>query len=375
MTTRPPGDLHDPRFDDAWRRASRETPPAALDDAIRAAARREVGARPQDVSSVREATRPERWWFPLAAAATIGAIAIGLLQISTSDRIAPADERRVVSDVPEGAKPLTPASEPTHAPAATMPLAKEHAEASAPVDTLKPEREGKPAAAAPTPPPPVAAAPARAPSTGITSAAPPPPASPSAEKAQRQEPQPFPDTQKRDQAPSPNLPQQAEAVPRKAEAAAQAPGVAQSPASSGRTNLPQETESDLRSASKSRVGAAPMARSADASNGAAAGTIAAAPSDGAAAVTPPVAAPPMAAPQRAAATLSAARSDSVDARAKERAAMPVAEWIALMRRLRDEQRFDELAKELAAFRSLHADANALLPPELRDVALPAPGTR
>jgi hypothetical protein len=47
--------------------------------------------------------------------------------------------------------------------------------------------------------------------------------------------------------------------------------------------------------------------------------------------------------------------------------MPLDRWIALMRRLRDEQRLDELAKELAAFRSLHADANELLPPDLRDV--------
>jgi len=84
----------------------------------------------------------------------------------------------------------------------------------------------------------------------------------------------------------------------------------------------------------------------------------------------------MAAPQRAAAALSAERSDPVGLLAKERAAMPVADWIALMRRLRDEQRFDELAKELAAFRSLHADANTLLPPDLREAARPAAaGTR
>ena len=36
----------DPELDATWRAASREQPPAALDDAIRAAARREVGAKP-----------------------------------------------------------------------------------------------------------------------------------------------------------------------------------------------------------------------------------------------------------------------------------------------------------------------------------------
>jgi hypothetical protein len=44
----------------------------------------------------------------------------------------------------------------------------------------------------------------------------------------------------------------------------------------------------------------------------------------------------------------------------------VPDWIALIRRLRDEGRTDEAAKELAAFRNAYADPNALLPPDLRD---------
>ena len=78
----------DPRFDAAWASASNEEPPPSLDTAILAAARREVGARPRHAETpVPEATRPERWWFPLAAAATIGAVALGLLQIVDRDGV------------------------------------------------------------------------------------------------------------------------------------------------------------------------------------------------------------------------------------------------------------------------------------------------
>ena len=52
-----------------------------------------------------EATRPERWWFPLAAAATIGAIAIGLLQVVTPDRVgSPGGDAGSVSDAVPGAE-------------------------------------------------------------------------------------------------------------------------------------------------------------------------------------------------------------------------------------------------------------------------------
>jgi hypothetical protein len=67
-----------------------------------------------------------------------------------------------------------------------------------------------------------------------------------------------------------------------------------------------------------------------------------------------------------------ASSSAVDARAKMRASLPTDQWIALMRRLLVEQHYEELAKELAAFRSLHADANLLLPADLRDFRAPAP---
>jgi len=55
-----------------------------------------------------------------------------------------------------------------------------------------------------------------------------------------------------------------------------------------------------------------------------------------------------------------------DARIKDRAPLPIADWIALIRRLRDEGNRAEAAKELAAFRAAHLDHEKLLPPDLRD---------
>jgi hypothetical protein len=51
---------------------------------------------------------------------------------------------------------------------------------------------------------------------------------------------------------------------------------------------------------------------------------------------------------------------------KDRAPLPVADWIALIRRLRAEGNTAEAARELAAFRSAHADHERLLPSDLRD---------
>ena len=105
MTTHDPNDLRDPRFDAAWRAASHEEPPAAIDDAILAAALREVRAGPrsakEQAAKVPSALRPERWWAPLAAAATIGAIAIGVLQLAGPDKAGVAEsDKHVVSDMP-----------------------------------------------------------------------------------------------------------------------------------------------------------------------------------------------------------------------------------------------------------------------------------
>ena len=148
----------DPRGDNrragtAWRSLSNEEPPAALDAALRAAARREVGARVKP-AAVPEATRPERWWFPLAAAATIGAIAIGLLQVVMPERMGePGGDARSVSDVPPGAKSVEmPAAEPTVPPPA--PAARPTVPPAAPAAGVTAEADG---ASRVTPPAPSAA--------------------------------------------------------------------------------------------------------------------------------------------------------------------------------------------------------------------------
>ena len=54
------------------------------------------------------------------------------------------------------------------------------------------------------------------------------------------------------------------------------------------------------------------------------------------------------------------------ARAQQDALLPVAEWLALIRKLRAEGRIEEAARELAAFRLAHPDEARRLPDDLRD---------
>lgn len=110
----------DPALDAAWRAYSVETPPPALDAAILAAARREVKSRPRAADdTLAEAREPSRWWWGLAAAATIGAIAFGLVQMVPSP--AP-DEAMVATDLPAGSGSTTaPAAAPAERAAEAAP--------------------------------------------------------------------------------------------------------------------------------------------------------------------------------------------------------------------------------------------------------------
>lgn len=109
----PDDDLpRDPAFDEAWRALSAEEPPAAIDAALRAAARREVDAGPRiavaDRIAAPRAAKPMNWWRPLAVAATLGALAVGLVQLIAPERVgAPGRDAAVVSDMPatEAARP------------------------------------------------------------------------------------------------------------------------------------------------------------------------------------------------------------------------------------------------------------------------------
>ena len=94
----------DPALDAAWRASSTELPPAHLDAAILAAARREVKSKPKatgDDDALAEAREPSRWWWGLAAAATIGAVAFGVVQLAPP--VVPATESPVATDMPADA--------------------------------------------------------------------------------------------------------------------------------------------------------------------------------------------------------------------------------------------------------------------------------
>jgi hypothetical protein len=139
-------DLRDDVVDRAWGELMRETPSAALDDAIRAAARRAVGAKPRAEPRVAEAREPWRWWMPLAAAATIGAIAIGVLQNLPQD----ASEPTVVSDAATARRaPSLPASPAPGSPPSSETPAK--AMAAPGFDALAPKTAADAAPSTPTP--------------------------------------------------------------------------------------------------------------------------------------------------------------------------------------------------------------------------------
>lgn len=87
----------DPELSATWRAASAEQPPAVLDDAIRAAARREVGAKPGGFRAA------PRWW-PLAAAATVAAVAVSIVQMTPPEQVTPATFPATMDAPPRNAK-------------------------------------------------------------------------------------------------------------------------------------------------------------------------------------------------------------------------------------------------------------------------------
>jgi hypothetical protein len=286
-----PTGLSDSRVDAAWRAASREEPPESVDAAILAAARREVGAKPQSTGA-REALADRRRWWPFAAAATVAAIAVGVLQLTTPEQLgAPAPDKTGVTDMPAPASAPAPdkATSPQRAEEAKPDASEIGARAGNATSRADPPRRSAPAVTAPE-------------STKQESTA--------SDGAGL--PEPFP----------------ASPPQRGATAAA----------------APPSTEQVATSALAGRVTAP-------------------APSAAAAPAAESVSSRP------ALAKTAAGRADEAgagEARAKDHAPLPVADWIALIRRLRDEGKSADAAKELAAFRAAHADHEKLLPPDLRD---------
>ena len=281
---RDPTGLSDPRVDAAWRDLSREEPPASVDAAVLAAARREVGAKPQSTGA-REVPALRRHWWPLAAAATIAAIAVGVLQLTPSDRlVAPAPDKTVVTDMP------TTAARPAPEKATTAPRA----------EAVKSGRGDNDALAG-----------------GAT------PRADAPRRPARADPAPSPG--KRESAAG-----NAHGMPEPFPAAPPQPAATSAPAGS-------------------LAAPAPPSRPA-----------------AAAAQLPPEDAAARPAPLAKTAAGRATDSALDEARTKDRAPLPVADWIALIRRLRDGGKSADAAKELAAFRAAYVDHEKLLPPDLRD---------
>jgi len=102
----------DRQLDAAWRAASREEPPTALDDAVRAEARRAVGAAP--------GARPRHAWrYPAAAAATVALLAFGIAQITSRDEVEPLASRPAVA--PSAPSKSAAGGTVANAPAAAKP--------------------------------------------------------------------------------------------------------------------------------------------------------------------------------------------------------------------------------------------------------------
>jgi hypothetical protein len=328
----------DSRIDAAWRAASRDEPPAHLDDAIRAAARRAVESGPRR-------KRDKHWWYPFAAAATVAVIAVGLLQLTPPEQVTPT----IVSEVSKAAKqsaasgpvassaPATPGSsggapesssaQPDSSSQASNAFAPKGPIVVAKKETAVDERARLSGAMQneqkPQRQPGGAEKPARVPEQDSARSIV-VPASPPAEPARRSEPFPAakPETAARrdaavgGQTQSRERAEEAEpaAPPRAAAASAAAPGAA------GGALLEQkraEPQSTLAKDALQAVQAAP--------------------------------------------------------RAKTTAPRTVEDWIKLIRQLKGEGRIEEAKKEIDAFRSAYGErADSLLPADLRALTPVAP---
>jgi hypothetical protein len=155
--------MSDPRLDATWRKHSTELPPAHLDAAILAAAHREVKSKPRaagDDDALAEAREPARWWWGLAAAATIGVIAFGVVQLAPpvttpsetatvasdtppAQRVEPQAELKRMAPAPAAPAPVVPApaSKPAEPPAAKPAPAPRAFPGTAPSQLAKTERD------------------------------------------------------------------------------------------------------------------------------------------------------------------------------------------------------------------------------------------
>jgi hypothetical protein len=316
----------DRRLDAAWSAASREEPPPSLDAAIRAAARRAVDAAPRP-------KRDKHWWYPLATAATVAMLAVGILQLTPPEQVAPTivanmtvTPREANKDV---ARPVAPADTKIVEPSAAI---------TAPSP-----------AATPSPPAQAPARRAREVATGsVAGERAPAPASES-------------DTLK-------------ESLEAKRELASQDKFASAKPDAAAANTTPTPSAAAPAPVAPPRSEPFPAAAAPEPRRDAYTDERKAAANEPAGAAAPQVA--------RSAAGSSAEEGQMGDrtaaakvatVKAKEGAARSVEEWIKRIRDLKNAGRQDEAAKELAAFRNEYGErADALLPADLRAMKAQAP---
>ena len=238
-------DDRDPALDALLRTHSAAMSPRHLDAAILAAARRAVDSAPRDAARAL-ARQSWRWWMPLAAAAAIGAIVIGVLPLAP---VTPAETPSTVTDVPASSR----ASEKDAVDAAAERRGKADTEANVGVAAQPPVARQEAASKVQR----QASAPAaRAPTTVVPKAVTAPPTAPKATTA-------APVTRERAGAPPPNrAPMSPPAQP---QAAAPAPSreagaLASSPLDAARPPALAKREADERADSSARDAAPWIAR-------------------------------------------------------------------------------------------------------------------
>jgi hypothetical protein len=315
----------DDKLDAAWRAASREEPPVALDDALRAAARRAVGAGPS------RARHMQSW--PLAAAAVVAVLAIGIVQMTPPEQVTPT----VVAD--NASRQAAAKEKDTVAPPA----------APAALDAVP--RAAEQVATTPAPADRISGLARRQLAQPSSS----PPANPSFDRS--------------DKPPVPP-PSGAKGVATGA--------IAQAPDRDGGA-LKSKLETAAADDPGKKIPAEPFPAAAPAESKNAADALMATPPPASAAAKPAPA--PLsenaidaraahrdeAPAAQAAAPRVLAKVAPERERAKDSAPRTPEEWIKLIRRLQSEGRKEEVAKELAAFRAEYKErANALLPADLRE---------
>jgi len=321
----------DPEMDAAWRAASREEPPSALDAAIRAEARRAVGAAPGG-------KRNKHWWYPLATAATVAVLAISIAQLTPPEQVAPtvvagqsAAPRETQNDIARpsaghGARLAPPPSE-TLAPAATPPPAK--------IQSDRPRDQGLAEGATERE---RAAAPAQAPEA-LTKK----------QSAEAKEEAPA-------GAKLSSPPEKPDAAPGATFGGIRAPSLPRSEPFPANTSRP-DARRDVYTQTPGAAANAPAgAGEVQAARRASAGP----------AVEAQAARPAPAAPAAQSRVAAAKIANTDEANAKDAAGRSVEDWIKRIRDLKNEGRLDDAVKELAAFRVAFGErADTLLPPDLR----------